>query len=70
MKEEPEAPGSFAGFSWAAPAFSLAPAAAASARGEGCEGLKGSSLLIYFNEYKLMQFSFLWLADIKGQYDS
>lgn len=67
---EPEAAGLFACFSWAAPAISPVQAAAASARGERCEGLKGSSLLIYFNGYKLMQFSFLWLADIKGQYDS
>lgn len=57
-------------FSWAAPAVSPAQAAAANAWGEGCERLKGSSLLIYINEYKLMQFSFLWLADMKGHYDS
>lgn len=67
---EPEAAGLFAGFSWAASAISPVQAVAASAWGEGCEGLKCSSLLIYFNEYKLMQFSFLCLADIKGQYDS
>lgn len=65
-----EAAGLFAHFSWAAPAISLVQAAAANAWGEGCEPLKGSSLLIYINEYKLMQFSFLWLADIKGHYDS
>jgi len=44
----------FARFSWAAPVVSPAQAAAASAWGEGCAGQKGSSLLIYFNEYKLM----------------
>lgn len=38
-------------FSWAAPAISPVQAAAAGAQGEGCEGLKGSSLLIYFKEY-------------------
>lgn len=65
-----EAAGLFACFSWAALAISPAQAAAASAWGEGCERLKGSSLLIYINEYKLMQFSLLWLADIKGHYDS
>lgn len=67
---KPEADGLFARFSWAAPALSPVQAAAASAWGEGCEGLKGSSLLIYFNEYKLMQFSLLWLEDIKGLYGS
>lgn len=65
-----EAAGLFAQFSWAAPAISPAQAAAANAWGEPCEQLKGSSLLIYTNEYKLMQLSFLWLADIKGHYDS
>ena len=51
---EPEAMALFARFSWAAPVVSPAQAAAASAWGEGCAGQKGSSLLIYFNEYKLM----------------
>lgn len=46
-----EVAGLIARFSWAAPAISPVQAAAAGAQGEGCEGLKGSSLLIYFKEY-------------------